>query len=89
MNSLSFNFTSNIQHAYPYSSTTSSQYVVPPQDMPMNKRIGYGDANYSENYSQILYDARYANRSKVWPTNSASYANASVHNSALYVTNNY
>ena len=89
MNSSSFNFTSNIQHAYPYSSAISSQCVVPPQDMPRNERIGYDEANYSANYSQISYDARHANRSKVLPTNSASYANASAHNLASYVTNNY
>ena len=50
--------------------------MVPPQDMPMNERIGYGNADYLANYSQISYDARHANRSKVLPTNSASYVNA-------------
>ena len=49
----------------------------------------YGDTNYSANYSQFSYGARYANRTKILPTNSASYANASAHNSASYVTNNY
>jgi hypothetical protein len=57
LNSLGFNATSNIQYAYPYSSAISSQYVVPPQDMPINERISYGDANYSVNYSQFSYDA--------------------------------
>lgn len=51
MNSLSFNSTSDIQHAHPYSLDVSSQYVVPPQDKPMNKRIGFGNANYFANYS--------------------------------------
>ena len=83
MNSSSFNFTSNIQHAYPYSSAISSQYVVPPQDMPMNQRIGLA------NYSQISYGARHTNRTNVLPINSASYPNASAHNLASYVTNNY
>ena len=83
MNSLSFNFTSNIQHAYPYSSAISSQYVVPPQHMPMNQRIGLA------NYSQISYGARHTNRTKVLPINLTSYANSSAHNSASYVTNNY
>ena len=57
--------------------------------MSMNERIGYDEANYSANYSQISYDARHANRSKVLPTNSASYVNASFHNSTSHVTNNY
>jgi hypothetical protein len=89
INSSSFNFTSNIHHVYSYSSAINSQYVVPPQDMSMNERIDYGDANYSANYSPISYDVQYANRTKVLPTNSASYVNASVHNSASHVTNNY
>jgi hypothetical protein len=50
----------------------SSQYVVPPQGMPMNKRIGYDNANYLANYSQ----------------NSPPYANIDAHNSASYVTSN-
>jgi len=57
--------------------------------MPINKRIDYGDANYLANHSQFSYDARYANRTNVLPTNSASYANASAHNSISYVSNNY
>jgi hypothetical protein len=36
MNSSSFDFSSNIQYAYPYSSAISSQYVIKPQDVPMN-----------------------------------------------------
>jgi hypothetical protein len=72
LNSLSFSTTSNIQHVNPYSSAISSQYVVPPQDMPMNERIGYDNANYLANYSQ----------------NSAPYANINAHNSASYVTSN-
>lgn len=35
------------------------------------------------------YGARYANRTKVLHTNSASYVNASAQNSASYVTKNY
>jgi hypothetical protein len=50
--SLSFDATSNIQHVNPYSSTISSQYVAPPHDMPMNKRISYDNANYLANCSQ-------------------------------------
>jgi hypothetical protein len=72
LNSLSFNATSNIQHVNPYSSAMSSQYVVPSQDMPMNKRIGYDNANYLAYYSQNL----------------APYTNIDVHNSASYVTSN-
>ena len=72
VNSSSFDATSNIQHINRYSSTTSSQYVVSPQDMPMSERIGYDNANYLANYSQ----------------NSAPYANAPIHNSASYVTPN-
>jgi hypothetical protein len=41
-----FNATSNIQHEYPYSSSISSQYMVPPQDMSMNERISYENNNY-------------------------------------------
>jgi hypothetical protein len=47
--SSSFNATSNIQYVNPYSSTISSQYMVPPYDMPMNERIGYDSANYLAN----------------------------------------
>jgi hypothetical protein len=70
--SLVFDATSNIQHVNPYSSTLSSQYVVPPQDMLVNERIGYDNANYLANYSQ----------------NSAPYANIDAYNSASYVTSN-
>jgi hypothetical protein len=72
LNSLSFNATSNMQHVNPYSSTISSQYVVPPQDMPMNERISYDNANYLANCSQNL----------------APNANAPIHNSASHVTPN-
>jgi hypothetical protein len=72
VNSSSFDATSNIQHVDPYLSAIGSQYVVPPHDMPMNERIGYDNANYLANYSQ----------------NSASYANASIHNLASHVTLN-
>ena len=43
--SLSFNATSNIQHVNLYSSAISSQYIVQPQDMSMNERIGYDNTN--------------------------------------------
>ena len=72
MHSMNFDVTSNIQHVDPYSSAMSSEYVASPQDMPMNERIGYDNANYLANYSK----------------NSASYANAPIHNSAPYVTPN-
>ena len=52
MNCLSFNATSNIHYVNPYSSAINSQYVVPPQDMSMNGRIGYDNTNYLVNYSQ-------------------------------------
>jgi hypothetical protein len=71
MNSLNFNATSNT-HVNHYSSAMSSQYVVSPQDMPMNERIGYDNANYLANCSQ----------------NSAPYVNAPIHNSASHVTRN-
>ena len=69
VNSLSFDATSNIQHVNCYSSAISSQYVVPPQNMPMNERIGYNNANYLANCSE----------------NSAPYANAPIHNSTSHV----
>ena len=72
VNSSSFDATSNIQHVNCYLSAISSQYVVPPQDMSMNERIGYNNANYLVNCSK----------------NSAPYANAPIHNSAPYVTPN-
>ena len=72
VNSLSFDATSNIQHVNHYSSAIGLQYVVPPQDMPMNERIGYDNANYFANYSQNL----------------APYANIDAHNLASYVTPN-
>jgi hypothetical protein len=72
VNSLSFDATSNIQHVNLYSSAISSQYVVPPQDMPMSERIGYDNAKYLANC----------------PQNSAPYANVYIHNSASYVTPN-
>ena len=72
VNSMNFYVTSNIQHVDPYSSAMSSQYVVSPQDMPMNERIGYDNANYLANCSQ----------------NSAPYANAPIHNWASHVTPN-
>ena len=46
VNSSNFDATSNVQHVNRYSSAISSQYVVSPQDMPMNERIGYNNANY-------------------------------------------
>ena len=72
VNSLSFDATSNKQYVNRYSLAISSQYMVLPQDMPMNERIGYNNANY------------FANCSK----NSAPYANAPIHNSTSYVTPN-
>jgi hypothetical protein len=52
INSLNFDITSNIQHVNPYSSAISSRYVVPPQDIPMNERIGYDNTSYLVNYSK-------------------------------------
>jgi hypothetical protein len=72
VNSLNFDATSNIQHVNPCSSAISSQYVVPPHDLPMNERIGYDNANYLANCSQNL----------------EPYANVPTHNSALHVTFN-
>ena len=72
VNSLNFDATSNIQHVNYYSSAISSQYVVLSQDMPMNKRIGYDNTIYLANCSQNL----------------APYANATILNSASYVTHN-
>jgi hypothetical protein len=48
---LNFYTTSNIQNTYTYSLTISSQYMVLPQDMQMNMKIGYEINNYLENYS--------------------------------------
>ena len=50
VNSLSFDTTSNT-HANHYSSAISSQYTVSPQDMLMNERIRYDNANYLANCS--------------------------------------
>jgi hypothetical protein len=72
VNSLSFDATSNIHHVNLYPSAISSQYMVPPQDMPMSERIGYDNANYLAYCSQNL----------------APYANVYIHNSASYVTPN-
>jgi hypothetical protein len=85
----SFNATSNIQHAYSYSSAIGSQYVVSPQNKPMNERIGYANNKYTAKYSQFSYGARYANRTKVPSTNSASDGNDNVYDSISYVINNY
>jgi hypothetical protein len=68
VNSSSFDATSNLQHENLYSSAISSQYMVPPHDIPMNERIGYDNANYLADCSQ----------------NSASYAKINAHNLALY-----
>jgi hypothetical protein len=51
VNSSSFDATSNIQHVNIYLLVISSQYVVPPQDVPINERIGYDNANYLANCS--------------------------------------
>jgi hypothetical protein len=72
VNSLNFDATSNIEHINPYSLAISSQYVIPPHDMPMNERIGYNNANYLANCSQNL----------------APNANAPIHNLASHVTPN-
>ena len=72
VNSSSFDATSNIQHVNRYSSAISSQHMVSPQDMPMNERIGYNNANYLANCSQ----------------NSAPHANPPIHNLASCVTPN-
>jgi hypothetical protein len=72
MNSLSFDATSNMQYVNPCSSAISSQYVVPPHDLPMNERIGYDNTNYFANCSQNL----------------APYINVHIHNLASYVTSN-
>jgi hypothetical protein len=97
MNSLNFNVVSNI-HVNPYSLAISSQYVVPPQDMSMNERIDYDNANYLASCSQNL--APYTNvhahnlASHVTPNSSrinenlASYANGHSHDSTSYVASN-
>jgi hypothetical protein len=94
VNSLSFNATSNIQHTNSYSSAISSQYVVPPQDMTMNEKIGYDYANYLANYSQN--SAPYANvhihnlasNSSRINENSARCANGNTHDSASHIAPN-
>jgi len=72
VNSSNFDTTSNIQHVNPCLSAINTRYVVSPQDMPMNERIGYDNTNYFANFSQ----------------NSAPYANASINNLASYITLN-
>jgi hypothetical protein len=98
VNSLNFDATSNIQHVNPCLSAISSQYVVSPQDMPMNERIGYDNANYLANCSQNL--APYANidahnlasyvilNSSRINENSTSCANGNTHDLASYVAPN-
>ena len=98
MNSMNFDVTSNIQHVDPYSSAMSSEYVAS-QDMPMNERIGYNNANYLANCSQN--SAPHANppihnlASCVTPNSSrinknlARYLSANTHDSASRVTSNY
>jgi hypothetical protein len=46
VNSSSFDATSNIQQVNIYLLVISSQYMVLPQDVPINKRIGYDNTNY-------------------------------------------
>jgi hypothetical protein len=57
MNYSSFNVTRNIHFVYSYSLAISSQYVVPPQDVSINKSTFYGGVNYSAKYSHFLYGA--------------------------------
>jgi hypothetical protein len=73
INSSSFDVTSNIQYLNLYSSAINSQYVVSPQDMPMNEIICYDNDNYLANYSQ----------------NSTPYAKINAHNSASYFAHNH
>jgi hypothetical protein len=73
--------------------------VVPPHDMLMNAKIGFGKTNYLANCSQN--SAPYANAlihnsaSHVTPNSSpiskisARYLSANTHDSALHVTSNY
>lgn len=48
--------------------------------MLVNERIGYVDANYSVNYRQFSYGAKYGSRVEILPINSTPYANAHTHN---------
>jgi hypothetical protein len=81
----------NVQQGVPsfYSSTTNSHYVVPPQVMLLNKKIGHADFNYPANYSQPSYDAQHITRVEVASINSAPYTNANNHIPAPNVSNNY
>ena len=99
VNSSSFDATSNIQHVNRYSSAISSQYVVSPQDIPINERIGYNNANYLASCSQNLapYDNAHIHNSASYVTpnlsrinkNSATYLSANTHDSASHVTSNH
>jgi len=91
VNSSNFDTTSNIQLVNPCLSPISSQHVVSPQDMPMNKRIGYSNVNCSHNSapyanSPINNLASYATLNSSWINeNSTRYANGNTHNSASYI----
>lgn len=80
----------NMQHGVSsfYSSAANSQYVVRPQNMPVNEIIDHANINYPANYSQLPYVAPHATRVEVVPMNSASYINPNYHDSASYVTFN-
>jgi hypothetical protein len=82
-NSLSYNSSSNVQHVNPYPSAISSHYVVPPQDMPMNERIGY-DVNYLAKYSPNSASCVAQSSSRIHE-NSARCANVNTQNSASRV----
>ena len=71
-----------------YSSAMQSQYVVSPQNMPMNDKIGHTSFGHSANYSQPSYIAQGTVGVEVASTIPASYTNVNSYNSASSVTFN-
>jgi len=65
-----------------------SQYVVSPQNMPMNDKIGHASFGHSANYSQPSYIAQGTVGVEVASTIPASYTNVNSYNSASSVTFN-
>lgn len=85
------NDSSNIQQGglSIYLSADNSQYVVTPQNMPVNEKIGHANSSYQASYSQPSYAAQNANRVEFASTFSAPYVNANNHDLASNVHSNY
>jgi len=71
-----------------YSSAMQSQYVVSPQNMPMNDKIGHASFGHSANYSQPSYVAQGTVGVDVASIIPASYTSVNSYNSASSFTFN-